>query len=102
MRDRDAARMVQRAENYQLFYGWFDDPTQTEPTYSPPLDAPCPLCGHRIESFSGDVRTHNLMYVGAYAKRSYFYRTHKSCAEKETTGTAVDGFILDMIKRNGD
>lgn len=97
------ARMVQRHENEQLFYGWFDDASQEEPSYSPPLSGPCPLCGRNIMAMGGNVRTHSLMYQGdLYAKRSYFYRTHKNCADKDESGTAADGFILDMIKRNGD
>lgn len=82
------------------FYGWFDDPTQTAPTYEPPRDAPCPFCGTPVHA--EDVRTHNLMRQGEYAARSYFYRTHRTCAETDKTHTAMDGFILDMIARNGD
>lgn len=82
------------------FYGWFDDPDQTEPTYAPPRDAPCPFCGKAIHA--GDVRTHSLMFQGEYAARSYFYRTHSSCAKQDKTRTAMDGFIIDMIERNGD
>jgi len=104
MRDRDAARMVQNvARPQQTFYGWFDDASQAnnEPSYDPPHNAPCPYCGFAIGP--GDVRTHSLMYQGKqYAKRSYFYRTHRTCAEKDQTQTAVDGFILEMIERNGD
>lgn len=96
------SRMVQRHETEQHFYGWFDDASQEEPTYSPPLGSPCPLCGKNIVVFSDDVRTHSLMYQGQYAKRSYFYRTHRGCAERDATKTAADGFILDMIARNGD
>lgn len=102
-RDDINASMVQRHIDEQVFYGWFDDADQEEPTYSPPLGGPCPLCGKHITVLSGDVRTHSLMYQGGqYARRSYFYRTHKSCAESDPTGTAADGFILDMIARNGD
>ena len=82
------------------FYGWLDDPAQGQPTYEPPRDAPCPFCGFKIHALN--VRTHCLMYSGQYAARSYFYRTHRTCAEKDETNTAMDGFILDMIKRNGD
>lgn len=82
------------------FYGWFDDETQTTPSYEPPRDAPCLFCGFKIHA--DDVRTHSLMYVGQYAARSYFYRTHRTCSEKDPTHTATDGFILDMIARNGD
>jgi len=36
----------------------------------------------------------------ANAKRAYFYRTHRTC--DVTKPGAMDGFILDMIARNGD
>lgn len=84
----------------QQFYGYFDG-DENVPAYSPPRDAPCPFCGTAISP--SDVRTHSVMYSApAYAKRSYFYRTHRTCAEKDPTHTAMDGFILDMIARNGD
>ena len=83
-----------------LFYGWFDDPRQAEPTYEPPRDAPCLFCGFSIQA--DDVRTHSLMYREEYAPRSYFYRTHRSCAAADKTHSAMDGFILDMIARAGD
>ena len=83
------------------FYGWFEDPASNVPDYEPPRDAPCPYCGKPVHA--GDVRTHNIMYMSpSYAKRSYFYRTHKSCDEASGSETAMDGFILDMIARNGD
>jgi hypothetical protein len=85
----------------QIFYGFHEDPTSTVPDYEPPRDAPCLFCGKPIHA--DDVRTHNLMHsAGSYAQRSYFYRTHRTCAEKDPTHTAMDGFILDMIARNGD
>ena len=84
----------------QQIYGWFDDASQTKPTHDPPHDAPCLFCGKAIEPT--DVRTHCLMYEKGYAKRSYFYRTHRTCAETDPTHTAKDGFVLDMIERNGD
>jgi hypothetical protein len=84
----------------QIFYGYFEDPASAVPDYDPPHDAPCPFCGHPISP--DDVRTHSMMYTTpSYAKRSYFYRTHRTCAEKETD-TAMDNFVLDMIRRNGD
>jgi len=82
------------------FYGWFDDADQTEPSYEPPRDAPCLFCGGTIHA--EDVRTHTLLYQGQYAARSYFYRTHRTCAEADATNTAMDGFVLNMIARNGD
>ncbi len=85
-----------------LFYGWFDDADQIEPTYQPPRDAPCPYCGKRIHAL--DVRTHSMMWSGpVYAKRSYFYRTHASCdATAHGKALTMDSFIWDMIERNGD
>lgn len=86
----------------QTFYGFYEHPEQPvdQPTFDPPHDGPCPFCGKPITD--DDVRTHSLMYAAAaYAKRAYFYRTHRTCAEKEPD-TAMDDFILDMIRRNGD
>jgi len=81
-------------------YGWFDDPWG-DPSYDPPHNAACLFCGNPIAS--DDVRTHSLMYAGeVYAKRSYFYRTHRTCAETDPTHTAMDGLVLDMIARNKD
>jgi hypothetical protein len=82
------------------FYGWFDDPNQIEPTYEPPRDAPCPFCGFAIHG--GDVRTHSLMYRHEYGRRSYFYRTHRTCAESDKRHSRMDGFILDMIAQMGE
>ena len=85
----------------QIFYGYFEGfEEDAKPEYDPPRNAPCPFCGKPVEPT--DVRTHSLMYsAGSYAKRSYFYRTHRTCAEADTE-TAMDDFILDMIRRNGD
>ncbi len=82
------------------FYGWFDDSDQQTPSYEPPRDAPCLFCGQKISA--DDVRTHSITHVEGYARRSYFYRTHRTCAERDQTGTAMDGFVIDMIARNGD
>lgn len=85
----------------QQIYGYFEDPASETPDYDPPHDAPCLFCGTPVQA--GDVRTHSLMYAGqSYAKRSYFYRTHRTCADKDLTHTAMDDFVLSMIERNGD
>lgn len=84
----------------QIFYGWFENAQDTLPAYEPPRDAPCPFCGRPV--FEGDVRSHSLIHgERSYAQRSYFYRTHRSCAEGNAS-LSMDGFILDMIARNGD
>lgn len=90
----------------QQFYGWYDDPTQAmeRPTYDPPHDAPCLYCGSSMTP--ADIRTHSLMYAGQYAARSYFYRTHRTCHDKDIAATGLhtgkDGSIFDMIALNGD
>ena len=66
-----------------LIYGWFDDAAQISPTHEPARDAPCLYCGCEIGP--DDVRTHSLVYRGEYAARSYFYRTHRTCAESDRT-----------------
>src|SRR5580692_4978857 len=82
----------------QKIFGWFDDAGQTVPSHDPPHDAPCLFCGRPITP--DDVRTHGLMYVEPeYAKRSYFYRTHRTCSETDPTHTACDGIVFDMIER---
>jgi hypothetical protein len=100
MREHQDQKSKTPTQTGNIFYGWFDDKGQQRPTYEPPRDAPCPFCGHSVHA--DDVRTHNLMYQGEYAARSYFYRTHKTCDDGDPTNTAMDGFILDMIARNGD
>lgn len=89
----------------QIFYGYCEDPNSPDAAYEPPRDAPCPYCGGAIHE--GDVRTHSVMWSApSYAKRSYFYRTHRTCDEKHKESFlykgGMDGFILDMIARNGD
>ena len=89
-------------------WGWFDDADQTEAGYEPPHDAPCPYCFVPINR--DDVRTHNLMWKAReYAKRSYFYRTHRTCDDAAkvrgvVNGSAesMDGRILDAIAKTGD
>ena len=59
-------------------------------------------CFAAFRFHDGNVRTHSLISVGGYAERSYFYRTHRTCAENDKTGIGLDGFVLDMITRAGD
>ena len=83
-------------------WGWFDDPNQTDGTYEPPHDAPCPYCFAPMTA--DDVRTHNLMEASSsYAKRSYFFRTHRTCDnDAEKRGEDITGRILDAIAKAGD
>lgn len=85
----------------QVFYGYYDSADQPvdQPSYDPPHDTPCLFCGHSISL--DNIRTHSIMMVEpSYAKRAYFYRTHRTCDEQSPS--AMDQFIWDMIARNGD
>jgi hypothetical protein len=99
--DRGAAAEGVGKVMSNLFYGWFDDATQKNPTSEIPRDSPCLFCGNAITS--DDVRTHNMMFIEGYAKRSYFYQTHRTCSIKwGDRDLTMDQFIIDMIQRNGD
>lgn len=37
-------------------YGWFENASDTIPTYDPPRDADCPYCSKPVHA--GDVQTH--------------------------------------------
>lgn len=82
-----------------LFYGWFDDAEQEKPSYDPPHYGPCLFCGRAIRP--EDIKTHSILRDG-YAERCYFYRTHKSCADRDRTHIAMDDIVFSMIERNGD
>jgi hypothetical protein len=89
----------------QIFYGFYEDPSSDRPDHEPQRDAPCLYCGKPVQP--EDVRTHSLMYSSeSYAKRSYFYRTHRTCDERygpaHELPAGTDHMILDMIARNGD
>jgi hypothetical protein len=85
-------------------WGWFDDADQRVPSYDPPHDAPCPYCLAPLTD--DDVRTTCLMWQGpVYAKRSYFYRTHRTCheaAKERGEPDKMDGRIFDAIEKAGD
>lgn len=82
------------------FYGWFDDAKQAAPTYDPPHDGRCLYCGRPITP--DDVRTHSLMMATGYARRSYFYRTHRTCDDGKLPDEHPDDVVFAMIQRNGD
>ena len=84
-------------------WGWFDDATQKVPTYDPPYDAPCPYCFAPLTP--DDVRTVCIMHQApSYAKRSYFYRVHRTCHTLVSLeeNNAMDGRIFDAIARAGE
>lgn len=85
-------------------WGWFEEAGTDEAVYEPPHDAPCPYCFVPINA--NDVRTVSLMWQSPqYAKRSYFYRAHRTCANAAAEAgkpDEMDGRILDAIEKAGD
>jgi hypothetical protein len=76
------------------FLGFFDRADQEEPTYDPPHDAPCPVC---LEPVCAPLKTIILMWFEPeHRKRSYFYRVHKACYEKDPNGS--DAMALNLIE----
>ena len=73
-------------------FGYFDDPSQDEPTFDPGLGVKCPLC---LESLTRPMKTISLMSIGD--DRSYFYRVHKACYENAPADEIADveGALID-------
>lgn len=86
-----------------MIFGYFDDPSQTEPAFDPGLDVDCPICHTKL---SRPMKTISVMLddpnLGGRDSRSYFYRAHKDCydalaPEQETN---LDGAIIDAVARS--
>jgi len=56
--------------------GFYDDPTQTEPTYDPSARCQCIVCNRQL---TPPMKTISLMLRGG--KRSLFFRVHAPCWE---------------------
>jgi hypothetical protein len=60
------------------YFGYYDEPTQSEPTYDPWNKAPCLICGNRMDD--DDVRTISLIPAETDPQpRIWFYRVHRTC-----------------------
>lgn len=86
----------------ERIYGWYDraDQPVDMPTFNPSFPGPCLFCG--IPTTEEDVRTHSIMPLDG--KRSYFYRTHRTCdaAASEAQRVAIDDVVFEMIEHHGD
>jgi hypothetical protein len=96
--------MTSEAIRPHKLYGWYDRADQPidQPTYNPAFPGPCLFCGDN----TSEEDVHCLMYLeGPRAhKRSYFYRTHRTCHETATPAQSreIDGVIFDSIAHHGD
>ena len=86
-----------------IVFGYFDDPSQTEPTFDPGLNVDCLVCHTRL---SPPMKTISVMLdeptLGGRDNRSYFYRVHKDCYEALTPQqeTNLDSVIIDSVARS--
>lgn len=91
-----------RLPGKEKIYGWYDRPDQPieQPTYNPNEHGPCLFCGKSVTD--EDMRTHSLMAMEG--KRSYFYRTHRTCHEAadDPARTAIDRVVWASIDHHGD
>lgn len=78
--------------NTKELIGFFDHPDQVVPSYDPPHDGPCTVCG---QSLTDPVVTVSLMWADEELPRCYFYRAHKACYEEDSS--KADGIALDLI-----
>ena len=78
------------------FLGYFDDPTQQEPTFDPGVDISCPVC---LRKLYDPMKTISLMKIGS--NKSYFFRIHKHCSGPEAD--KIEWSIVDgRDDYNGD
>jgi len=79
------------------YYTRADQPRH-KPTFNPPLDAPCPICGRPLTK--EDMRTISVMLQGG--TRSYFYRTHRTCHQALAAEEAqdLDDAVIALITRH--
>lgn len=76
-------------------FGYYDNPTQTEPAYDPGVEGTlCPYC--LIELNHLDIRSYSLMVPGD--SKSFFYRVHRSCDElvTEDERQIIESSLIDM------
>jgi hypothetical protein len=82
-------------------FGYFDDPSQTEPVYDPGLNIPCPCC---LRPLADATRvTISLLLPGDY--RSFFFRAHKDCwgrVSAEEKSEIESSLIDQLAKEIGD
>lgn len=68
-------------------FGWFDNASQTTPAHDPGPSGLCPVCCWPVEQHSIDnplVTISVMLEDPAKRNRSYFFRAHKLCWEKQT------------------
>lgn len=83
-------------------FGWFDSLEQTTPAHDPGPTAPCVVCIWPVEKHSIDnpVVTISLaLYNKEHRDRSFFFRAHKRCWERQTQHeqSLIESSLIDRI-----
>jgi hypothetical protein len=81
------------------YFGYFDSPEQTKPSYDPGLETDCIICREKL---SPPLKTISLMREDREDNRSYFYRVHAGCylllddeLITEIESTVIDNGLLN-------
>ena len=83
-------------------FGWFDSPEQTMPAHDPGQAAPCVICAWPVNKHSEDnplVTISLAVQAKRFRDRSYFFRAHKNCWERQTKHeqTLIESSLIDSI-----
>jgi hypothetical protein len=73
-------------------FGYFDEPGQTKPKYSPSTDLPCPVCSETLGD--GPRKSVSFLVPGDY--RCFFYRMHDACADDTEAQSRIEGEFIDL------
>lgn len=68
-------------------FGWFDDANQTAPAHDPGPSGLCPVCCWPVQQHSIDnplVTISVMLEDPTKRNRSYFFRAHKRCWDRQT------------------
>jgi len=86
---------MDKGTNKSKLIGYFDDYSNV-PTYDPPLDSPCIVCGVKMQPPRVTVSV--CLTRDDYPDRSYFYRAHKACYNNLSPSdiSDIDGAILGI------
>lgn len=61
------------------YFGYFDDPSQIEPTYDPGQNAPCLICGKPWMPGTVHITIFATWDETKQKDTCYFYRFHRTC-----------------------
>jgi hypothetical protein len=83
-------------------FGWFESLEQTKPAHDPGQTAPCVICAWPVNKHSEDnplVTISLAVQAKRFRDRSYFFRAHKNCWERQTEHeqSLIESSLIDRI-----